>query len=101
MKVNPCASTLSGNLTLSVPILTYAGQVYWADFTYVPNTIDFALTNVGVIADASQFSTCTPATLSASLQLQIPATISYGVSYWADFQYDQGVNFTLTGAGAN
>jgi subtilase family serine protease len=96
-----CAATLSGNFTLSVPILTYAGQTYWADFQYVPNTMDFALTNAGLVADADQFSSCAPATLSTSLQLQIPAIIFNGISYWGDFQYDQGVNFTLTGAGAN
>jgi hypothetical protein len=101
MTVNLCAATLTGNLTLSVPIVTFAGQAYWADFAYVPNTMDIALTNVGVVADASQFSTCAPATLSPSLQLQVPAIIFYGVSYFGDFQYDQGVNFTLTGAGAN
>lgn len=98
---NDCAASLSSDFTLSVPIVTFAGQAYWADFQYVPNTMDFALTNAGLVADASQFSTCAPATLSPSLQLQIPAVIFNGVSYWGDFQYDQGVNFTLTGAGAN
>jgi hypothetical protein len=96
---NGCAASLSSNFTLSVPIVTYAGQAYWADFQYVPNTMDFALTNVGPIADASEFSTCAPATLSPSLELQIPTVIFNGVSYWADFQYDQGVNVTLTRVG--
>ena len=96
---NACTANLSNDLTLSVPIVTYAGQAYWADFQYVPNTMDFAVTNIGVVDDLSQFSTCSAATLSPSLQLQIPAVIFNGVSYWADFQYDQGVNFTLTGAG--
>jgi len=96
---NDCAATLSNDLTLSVPIVTYGGQAYWADFQYVPNTLDVAVTNIGVVNDLSQFSTCSAATLSPSLQLQIPAVIFDGVSYWADFQYDQGVNFTLTGAG--
>jgi hypothetical protein len=97
-----CAASLSSDLsTLLVPIVTFAGQDYWADFQYVPNTMDFALTNAGLVADSSQFSTCSPATLSSSLQLQIPTVIFRGVSYWADFQYDQGVNFTLAGAGEN
>jgi hypothetical protein len=63
--------------------------------------MDIALTNVGAVADASQFSSCTPATLSTSFQLQIPVILFYGVSYFGDFQYDQGVNLTLTGYGAN
>jgi hypothetical protein len=63
--------------------------------------MDIALTNAGVVADAGQFSTCAPAAILTSLQLQIPAIIFNGVSYWGDFQYDQGANFTLTGAGAN
>jgi sugar lactone lactonase YvrE len=98
---NACTANLSNDLTLSVPIVTYAGQAYWADFQYVPNTMDFAVTNIGVVDDLSQFSTCAAATLSPSLQLQIPIVIFNGVSYWADFQYDQGVNFILTEDGAN
>jgi beta-glucanase (GH16 family) len=69
-----CSATLSADLTLIVPIVNYAGQAYWADFAYVPNTMDIALTTVGVVADTSQFSTCTPATLSPSLQFHFGST---------------------------
>ena len=98
---NVCTAFLSSDLTLSVPIVTFAGQAYWADFQYVPNTLDFELTNAGLVADAGEFSACTPATLSASFQLHIPDINFNGVSYWGDFQYDQSVNFILTSAGVN
>jgi hypothetical protein len=101
MTVNPCVATLSRNFALSVPILTHAGQAYWADFAYAQNTMAFALTNAGVVTDMSLYGSCTPATLSTNLQLQIPVVMFSGTSYWANFQYGNGVTFILTGVGAN
>lgn len=103
--INNCAATLSNDLTLTVPIVTYVGQAYWAVLQNVPQTETLTLTNAGVVADVSQFSACAPATLSPSLQVQIPVVIFNGVSYWADLQYSQGpigvgMNLTLTGYGA-
>lgn len=96
-----CAATFSNDLILSVPIITFNGQDYWATFQYFPNTIDFTLTSVGLIGDTSPFSACPPATLSPDLELQMPVVILNGASYWANLQYKEGVNFTLSGAGTN
>lgn len=96
-----CAAILSNDYSLSVPIVIYAGQSYWADFQYVPNTTDFTLTSAGLISDTSPFSACTPATLSPDYALKIPVVIFNSGAYWADLRYNDGTTLTLTVAGTN
>lgn len=97
-----CAATLSStDLSIHIPIVTFYGTAYWADFQYVPNTLDFNLTNAGVISDTSPFSACTPATLSNDLLFHLPVIMFNGVSFWADLQYSHDVTVTLVGAGQN
>jgi uncharacterized protein (TIGR03067 family) len=98
---NSCAATLSSDLGLHIPYITYAGNAYWADLAYVTNTLDFSLTNAGLVTDTAPFTGCTPATLSSDLKLHIPVVMFNSDSYWADFQYAHDTIFTLTGAGLN
>lgn len=99
--VNNCAATLSSDLKLHIPILTFNGQSYWADLQYTSGS-NFTLSNAGAVTDTSSYSGCTAATLSSSsYKLHIPALTYNNVSYWADFQYVPDATFTLTGAAAN
>jgi len=102
--VNPvnCAATLSNDLSLNIPVINFNNQAYyWADFSYVPNTMDFTLIDAGVVSDTSPFTSCSPSTLSTDFKLHVP-TITFGNAfYWADFQYAHDLIFTLTGAGQN
>lgn len=99
-KLSPCDATLSSTLLLVVPVLTYNGQYYWANFQYSTGS-NFTLTNAGGVADSNVYSSCSPATLSSDFKLHIPAVTYNGGSYSVDFQYTTGLTFTLTGAGAN
>lgn len=96
-----CDATLTSDLKLHIPVLTFADQYYRAEFQYGPNTLDFTLTNGGVVADLSPYSGCLPASLSPSLNLHMPAVTFSGKSYWLDMTYSQGMTFTVTGAGQN
>ncbi|MBI5640929.1 MAG: hypothetical protein HZA17_10935, partial [Nitrospirae bacterium] len=100
---NNCAAILSNDFSLlHLPILTYAGYAFWADFTYVPNTLNFNLVNYGLVSDASPFVNCSPSILGSDLSASIPAVTFVGGSYWLNLIYSgQGVTFTVTGAGAN
>lgn len=98
---NICAATLSNTLQLHVPIITVNSQYFWADFQYVTGTFDFTLTNYGEITYPNNFSSCSPSTFSSDLKLFIPEVFYNDVSYWAEFQYAQGLTFTLTNAGTN
>ena len=98
-----CTATLSGDLNLHIPIVNFNDNqaYYWADFAYVPNTMDFTLTNGGPVSDVTHFSSCAPSTLSTDFKLHIPAVTFGSASYWADLQYTRDLIFTLTGAGQN
>lgn len=96
-----CSAILSANLKIHIPFLTYSGYFFWADFTLIPNTLDFALTNYGPISDASAYSSCTPVTLSPDLKLSVPALLYAGYSFHTDFTYSHDAVFTLTGYGLN
>lgn len=98
---NICAASISNTLKMHVPILSYGSQSFWADFEYVPNTLNFTLTNSGEITETNNFGSCSPSTLSSDLKLHMPVVFYNNVSYWADFQYTQGLIFTLTNAGEN
>lgn len=95
-----CAAILSPDLKLYVPVLTFNGQSYWADFLYASG-FNFMLSKAGSITDAGSYAGCAPAALSSNLRLHIPSVTYNAISYWADFQYATGMIFTLTGAGAN
>jgi hypothetical protein len=97
--LNPCAASLSSDLLLHIPILTFNDVSYWADFQYVPNTLDFELQNAGVVTDTSSFNGCAPSTLSPALELHIPVLTFNDVSYWGNLSYSHGLLLTLTGAG--
>lgn len=96
---NNCSATLAGGV-LHVPIITYGGASYWADLQQSSSGSSFAVSNSGAVTDTSPYSSCLPATLSSSWQLHVPEIIYGGVSYRADFQYENGT-FSLTGAVAN
>lgn len=101
---NTCAATLSANLKLHVPILTYNGQTYAVDFQYSPES-DFTLTSVSALSDPSTFSSCVPSTLTYDFMLHIPVIMYNEVSYKVDLTYvpatDNSVRFKLTGATVN
>lgn len=98
--VNNCAATLSSDLKLHIPIITFNNQSYWADLQYQSGS-NFTLSNAGVVTDTSSYSGCTAATLSSDYKLHIPALTYNNASYWADFQYVPDATFTLIGAAAN
>lgn len=97
---NTCSATVSPELRIHIPILTYSGGSYWADFQYAQG-MDFSLTSAGALTSTGRYSTCNnTASLSSDLKLNIPELTYNGGSYWANFQYAQGLNFTLTEVGA-
>jgi hypothetical protein len=96
---NPCAADLSGTLQLHVPVIDFQGHSYWVDLQYVPNTLDFMLTNAGVVTDLTPYAGCTHATLFDNLMLHMPAVSFAGSSYWVDFTYEEGLTLTLSAAG--
>lgn len=98
---SPCSASLSPDLNLHIPIVNFNQASYWVDFSYVPSTANFKITNSGVIMDASPYSSCAPGTLSADLKLHIPALTFGNSSYWADLRYAHDLTFSLSGAGRN
>lgn len=95
-----CAAALASDLSLHLPILSYSGSAFWADFSYVPNTASFNLTNAGLVTDTAPFAGCSPATLSSDFKMHVPAVTFNSVFYWLDMIYSQGA-FSITGAGQN
>lgn len=96
-----CSATLSAEFKIHIPFLSYEGYYFWVDFSYLPDTLDFTLTDYGVISDTSTFSSCTPATLSPAFALQVPFLLYSGYSLHTDFSYSHDVIFTLTTYGLN
>lgn len=96
-----CSATLSEDLSLHIPVLSFMGQFFLADFSHIPDTPDFGLAGAGVLSETGPFDGCAPATLSSDLELHIPALIFEGKSYWMDMIYSGGVIFSVTGAGEN
>lgn len=96
-----CAISLSSDLKLHVPILAFNGQSYTTDFQYIQGTSDIALTNYKGLTDVSLYNNCTPASLSKGLKLHMPTLVFNGASYWADFQFKEGLTFTLVAVGPN
>ena len=94
-----CTATLSNDLLLNVPILTFYGVPFWADFQGIPGTTEIALTNGGSPVDLTQFSGCRPSLLSPDLILHVPNILFGGLSFLADFQYSHDLSFSLIGAG--
>ncbi len=95
---NNCTATLSSNLLLHVPVITFNDETYWADFQGDSN-MDFVLTDVGFVTDKNFFSACTAASLSPNFALNLPAITFENAFYWADFMFTQDLLFTLTGEG--
>lgn len=103
-KLSPCDATLSSStLLLTVPILTFDVYTLWANFKYVPGTLDWALdlNSLGFVEDASIYSNCAPSTLSPDFKLHIPAVTFSGGSYSLDFEWTHDLAFTLFGIGVN
>jgi hypothetical protein len=94
-----CVATLSSDLQFHVPVVSFQGQPYWADFQVSPDTLEIQLTNYGLLTDISPFANCRPALLSPELTLHIPTILFDGVSYLADFQYSHDSFLTLIGFG--
>jgi len=94
-----CAATLSSDLQLHDPVVSFNGQSYWADFQVSPDTLEIQLTNYGLVTDMNPFANCRPALLSPDLTLHIPTILFDGVSYLADFQYSHDSFLTLIGFG--
>jgi hypothetical protein len=95
-----CTATLSEDLSLHVPIIQFSGQPYWAEFQYASN-LDLELKDAGLITDTSPFSGCTPSSMSSDYTIHIPFLNYTTLSFWADFQYKEGLMVTLTNAGRN
>ncbi len=98
--IDGCTATLSNGFSLHVPLISFDGQYYQADFQYSENS-DFNLTSVSLVSDMTPFTDCSPSTLSSDYELHVPNVIYQGVSYWAYFQYEHDLLFTLTTAGGN
>jgi hypothetical protein len=94
-----CAATLSSDLQLHVPVVSFYGQSYSADFQVITDSFEIQLTNYDLLTDISPFANCRPALLSPELTLHIPTILFGGVSYLADFQYSHDSVLTLIGFG--
>lgn len=94
-----CAATLSNDLLLDVPILTFYGVPLQADFQVIPGTFDIELTNYNPPGDPTLFSGCRPSVLSPDLLLHVPNILFAGLSFLADFKYSHDLSFSLIGAG--
>jgi len=94
-----CAATLSSDLQFHLPIVSFQGQSYWADFEVIPNTQEIQLTNYGAITDTGPYADCRPALLSPDLTLHCPTILFDGVSYLADFRYSHDSSLSLIGVG--
>jgi hypothetical protein len=99
-------ATLSADLKLHVPVISYGGAYFEADFDMVPGSLRFRLKNVSSLTRP----VCgNPALLTQRLEifrLYIPKVIYGGASYWVYLQYVPGNGstdaiFTLTSVGAN
>ena len=79
----------------------YGALNFWAEFQYVPGTLNFVLSQVGVIGDEAGFDGCQPGSVSEGLDLYIPAItwVANGSSLWADFSYLSGLSFQVSAAG--
>lgn len=95
-----CAASVSSNLVLYVPIVTFGGAYYAADLQYNSNNLTFTLSNANTVGDVSAYSNCTVSTLSAGGTLHVPVVMIGGVSYWADLLWNGSV-FTVAAAGQN
>lgn len=102
-----CASTLSADLTLYVPIINYAsGAAYLkAEFVYMPTTdgnVVFELKGYGE-AEASEYSGCATTGLTTDLKLSLPLINYDAMSLWADLEYvpsgGPAIVFKVTNAG--
>jgi len=105
---NRCAVSIAGQLATSVPLISFNGGSFWADFDYVPGTNGshwFHLDSSGLVTQPANFSGCTPATVSPDLVLTIPSANYNGVDYWAQLQYAPEVAggpwFYLSAIGTN
>ncbi|MBI5640636.1 MAG: hypothetical protein HZA17_09445 [Nitrospirae bacterium] len=96
---DPCAATLSDDLSLHVPHIIFWGLFYWADFRYVPNTLSFELRDAGIVTDEGSYGGCDPTSLSSDYRIHIPKLKYRGVSYWADFEHSHDLLFDLKDAG--
>lgn len=88
---NACAANVSSNLTglvAHIPIFTYNGSNYWADFKYNLNDSTVTISKTGEVSDLSPYSACTASKLSSDLKLHVPAIIFNGASYRVTLQYN-------------
>jgi hypothetical protein len=94
-----CAAALSSDLKLHVPIITFYGKSYYADFEVIPDSLEIQLTSSGLLTDVGPFVGCRPSLLSPDLTLHIPTILFGGSSYLADFEYSHDLSLALIGAG--
>ena len=102
--VDRCTVMLNPDGSFRIPCLTYAGDYYWADLAYspAPNTFNFSVTAAGAITNSTQFTNCTPVTLSSTFLLYIPNMIFNSASFWMALQYvNQDAVFTYRSSGYN
>lgn len=100
---NACAATVSSSLTglvAHIPIFTYNGSNYWADFKYNLNDSTVTISKTGEVSDLSPYSACTASRLSSDLKLHVPAVIFNGASYRVTLQYN-GASFVPIEGGKN
>ena len=97
----PCSATLTTDLILHIPIVDFQGSAYWVDFRYVPDTLDFVMTDAGVVVDDTAFRGCTHSVLSNDLKFGLPDIMFAGKSYWIELTYKEGLTVTATWAGEN
>lgn len=85
-----CEATLSSDLRLHVPVLSYGNDYYWADFNYKPQfteNIVFGLSGAGA-ATGDISAGCRTATLSSGdFTLHLPYLSYNGLTFKADLKY--------------
>ncbi len=99
MLPNDCPAVLSGDLSLTVPVVYVNSQAFSLDFRVVPEQGGIELTGFAP-TDAGAYPNCNPAFLSQDLVFHIPELQFSGGSYVADFDYAHDLVLTLSGAGS-
>lgn len=93
-----CAASVSSNLTVHIPIITYNGSYYWADLRYRSDVSILTVANTGIVSNTFFYSNCTPSSLTSEGLMNIPTVIFSGLSYWLDLQWNVDA-FKIAGAG--
>jgi hypothetical protein len=97
-----CTATLSSDLNLHIPIISFNGSYIGGDTTCetaAGNSIICRVINYSNV-NSQDFADCKPSTLTPDLNLHVPAGIYKNISYEVDFEHvptnDNQIWFKLT-----